>query len=176
MNDTFDTAPNAKPKTDQERRQALRDRIEAGEQRHAERTFADEAKDALDNVTEFAKKHPLAVVGGAVGLGLLIGVMTRPGRRLTRRTRTMAALAGESVLASMMGLIDRAETAGSAALRSGSDSFEDISESIGAKARRLRREAAYRADSAGDSLRSTGRLANRKTSRGLRDLRSRFSN
>ena len=33
-----------KPQTDEERREALRQRIEASEQRNAERSFADQAK------------------------------------------------------------------------------------------------------------------------------------
>ena len=117
MNNVATLNTDTKPQTDEERREALRQRIEASEQRNAERSFADQAKDVLDSATDFAKKHPLAVVGGAIGVGLLIGAMTRPGRRLGRRTGTMAAMAGDTVLGYAMGLMDRAETAGAAALR-----------------------------------------------------------
>ena len=112
MNNVATLNTDTKPQTDEERREALRQRIEASEQRNAERSFADQAKDVLDSATDFAKKHPLAVVGGAIGVGLLIGAMTRPGRRLGRRTGTMAAMAGDTVLGYAMGLMDRAETAG----------------------------------------------------------------
>ena len=68
--------------SDEDKRAALRDKIDAAEQRNAERSVADMAKDAADTVTDFAKRHPLATVAGAIGLGLAIGAMTRPGRRL----------------------------------------------------------------------------------------------
>ena len=126
-----------KPQTDEERREVLRQRIEASEQRNAERSFTDQAKEVLDTATDFAKKHPLTVVGGAIGVGLLIGAMTR-------RTGAMAAMAGDTVLGYALGLVDRAETAGAAALRSSSDAFEDLGESVGSTARWCRRPGAAR--------------------------------
>tara|TARA_Y100000815_G_scaffold266622_1_gene285023 strand:- start:275 stop:805 length:531 start_codon:yes stop_codon:yes gene_type:complete len=175
MNNVATLNTDTKPQTDEERREALRQRIEASEQRNAERSFADQAKDVLDSATDFAKKHPLAVVGGAIGVGLLIGAMTRPGRRLGRRTGTMAAMAGDTVLGYAMGLMDRAETAGAAALRSSSDAIEDLGDSVGSTARRLRRDAAYRADATSDALASSRRRAGRKASRRFRNLKSRLS-
>ena len=175
MNNIATLNTDTKPQTDEERREALRQRIEASEQRNAERSFADQAKDVLDSATDFAKKHPLAVVGGAIGVGLLIGAMTRPGRRLGRRTGTMAAMAGDTVLGYAMGLMDRAETAGAAALRSSSDAIEDLGDSVGSTARRLRRDAAYRADATSDALASSRRRAGRKASRRFRNLKSRLS-
>ena len=175
MNTVATLNTDTKPQTDEERREALRQRIEASEQRNAERSFADQAKDVLDSATDFAKKHPLAVVGGAIGVGLLIGAMTRPGRRLGRRTGTMAAMAGDTVLGYAMGLMDRAETAGAAALRSSSDAIEDLGDSVGSTARRLRRDAAYRADTTSDALASSRRRASRKASRRLRNMKSRLS-
>ena len=175
MNNVATLNTDTKPQTDEERREALRQRIEASEQRNAERSFADQAKDVLDSATDFAKRHPLAVVGGAIGVGLLIGAMTRPGRRLGRRTGTMAAMAGDTVLGYAMGLMDRAETAGAAALRSSSDAIEDLGDSGGSTARRLRRDAAYRADATSDALASSRRRAGRKASRRFRNLKSRLS-
>jgi ElaB/YqjD/DUF883 family membrane-anchored ribosome-binding protein len=175
MNNVATLNTDTKPQTDEERREALRQRIEASEQRNAERSFADQAKDVLDSATDFAKRHPLAVVGGAIGVGLLIGAMTRPGRRLGRRTGTMAAMAGDTVLGYAMGLMDRAETAGAAALRSSSDAIEDLGDSVGSTARRLRRDAAYRADATSDALASSRRRAGRKASRRFRSLKSRLS-
>lgn len=171
MNNVATLNTDTKPQTDEERREALRQRIEASEQRNAERSFADQAKDVLDSATDFAKRHPLAVVGGAIGVGLLIGAMTRLGRR----TGTMAAMAGDTVLGYAMGLMDRAETAGAAALRSSSDAIEDLGDSVGSTARRLRRDAAYRADATSDALASSRRRAGRKASRRFRNLKSRLS-
>ena len=79
--------------TDEQKREKLRERIEAGEQRNEERTLAEQAKDAADSAMEFTKKHPFAVVGGVLLAGLAIGAMTRPGRRIGRRGGAFAALA-----------------------------------------------------------------------------------
>ena len=76
--------------TDEQKREKLRERIEAGEQRNEERTLAEQAKDAADSAVEFTKKHPFAVVGGVLLAGLAIGAMTRPGRRIGRRSGEVA--------------------------------------------------------------------------------------
>ena len=79
--------------SDEQKREQLRDRIEAGEKRNEARSLADQAKDAADSAVEFTKKHPFAVIGGVLVAGLAIGAMTRPGRRLGRRGGTIAAIA-----------------------------------------------------------------------------------
>ena len=53
------------------------------------------------------------------------------------------------------------------------DKFEDYSDAAGTQARRLKRDAGYRADALGDVLRSSGRKASRKSSRTVRDLKAR---
>lgn len=160
--------------TDEEKRAKLREKIGAAEQRNAERSVGDIARDAADTVTGFAKRHPLATVGGAIGIGLAIGAMTRPGRRLTRRTGLFAAMAADTAMKYGLDAFDRAGTATSAATRAGSDGFQDLGESLSSALRSIRRDAAYHADSAGDAMRSTKRRAGRKASRTVRDLRSRF--
>ncbi|UVI38794.1 hypothetical protein [Qipengyuania spongiae] len=161
--------------TDQEKREKLREKIEAAEVRNNERSLGDQARDALNNATEFVKERPLTAVAGVAVVALAIGAMTRPGRRLGRRTGVLAASATDAALAYALDLMDRTQTAGAAALRESGDALEDFSDTLGSKARKLRRDAAYRTDSAGDALRSKRRKAGRKTSRGLRDLRERFS-
>ncbi|MCV0381842.1 MAG: hypothetical protein K5799_00100 [Erythrobacter sp.] len=161
--------------TDKEKRDQLREKIEAAEVRNTERSFSDQARDALNEATEFVKERPLTAVAGVAVVALAIGAMTRPGRRLGRRTGVMAATATDAALAYALGLLDRTQTAGAVALRGGSDALDDFGDTLGSTARKLRRDAAYHADSAGDVLRSTRRRAGRKTSRGLRDLRARFS-
>lgn len=66
-------------------RDSLRARIEAAERRNAERSLADQAREAAEAATHYARAHPLAVVGGALALGLLVGLATRPGRRVAAR-------------------------------------------------------------------------------------------
>ena len=158
--------------TDQEKRAELREKIGAAEQRNEDRGVAEIARDAADTITGFARRHPLATVAGAIGLGLAIGAMTRPGRRLTRRTGAFAAMAADTALAYGLDAFDRAGTATSAAARAGSDGLQDLGDSLSSAARSMRREAACRADGVGDALRSTKRRAGRKASRTVRDLRS----
>ena len=154
--------------TDSEKREQLRARIEAGEQRNEERTLADQARDAADSAVEFTKKHPFAVVGGVVLAGLAIGAMTRRGRNIGRRGGVLAGLAADAALAygarMIDGVVDGAQYAG--------DRFEDFGDSAATAARGLRRDASYKMDVAGDALRSSGRKASRKGSRAYRSLRT----
>ncbi|MBX7481349.1 hypothetical protein [Qipengyuania qiaonensis] len=157
--------------SDEQKREQLRARIEAGEKRNAERTFADQAKDVVDGALEFTKRHPLAVAGGVVVAGLAIGAMTRRGRNIGRRGGVLAGIAADAMLAygarMIDGVVDGAHYAG--------DRIEDFSDNATTAARGLRRDAAYKLDVAGDALRSSGRKAGRKSSRAYRSLRNRFT-
>lgn len=150
--------------TDAEKRDQLRARIEAGERRNEERSFADQAKDVADSAIEFAKKHPVATVAGAVVVGLAIGAMTRRGRELGRRGGSLASYAADAAIAYGLSMIEGA-----------GDKFEDFSDAAGTQARRLKRDAGYKLDSMGDTVRSGGRRASRKSARAYRDLRARLT-
>lgn len=157
--------------TTEEKRAELREKIEAGEKRNAERTFADTAREAADNATTFVKKHPLAALGGAVVIGLAIGAMTKPGRRLTKRGGVLAGLAADAALAYGMTMIDRA---GDLA-RDGQDRLEDFGDSLSDTARHAKREASYLAGTTSDKTRSAARGVARKAGRAARDLRARVN-
>ena len=152
------------PLSDEEKREQLRARIEAGEKRKEERTFADQAKEAADGAIDFAKRHPVATVAGAVVVGLAIGAMTKRGRDLGRRGGSMAAYASEAALA-----------AGLSFLQGAGDKFEDFGDAVGTQARRLKRDAGYRLDTMSDSLKASRRKASRTSSRTYRDLRARLT-
>lgn len=62
------------------KRDALRARIEAAERRIAARTLMDDARDAARGAADYARANPGKVVAGALVLGLVIGLMTTPGR------------------------------------------------------------------------------------------------
>ncbi|MBX7457272.1 hypothetical protein K3152_03345 [Qipengyuania sp. 1NDH17] len=149
--------------TDQEKREQLRARIEAGEKRHEERSVLDQAKDVADSAVEFAKKHPIATIAGAITIGLAIGAMTKRGRDLGRRGGSWASYAADAALAYGLSMVESA-----------TDKVEDLGDAAGTQARRLKRDAGYRLDSMSDTLRSSGRRANRKSSRAYRDLRARL--
>lgn len=160
-------------------RELLRQKIEAGRQRLAERDLANAAKEAAENAAEFTKKHPIAVVAGAIGVGLLIGAMTRPGRTVVKtgakRGSAFAALATQAALSFGLDLLERAEESAAKAKQKGGDMAEDIGESIGTTARGIKRDASYRADAASDAVKTASRKAKRTTSRTVRDLRSRLN-
>ena len=56
--------------TTEEKREELREKIEAGQKRLEERSLSDTAREAAESATEFVKRHPLATLGGAVAIGL----------------------------------------------------------------------------------------------------------
>lgn len=157
--------------TNEEKRDELRERIEAAERRNEERSLADYARDATDTATEFVKDHPLVAVAGVAAIGLAIGAMTRPGRRYAReagaRTSAFATYISELGLAYASGLLD---TAGDAAL-AGRDKLEDLGDAVGDSSRSLRRAAAHRAGDTSDAARRLKRDLGKKTSRSFRGLR-----
>ena len=87
--------------SDQEKRDQLRGRIQAGEQRLEERNFADQARDAADTAVAFVKKHPVATVAGAVTIGLAIGaILISESRKVARggRDHSWLGLAGLTLI------------------------------------------------------------------------------
>ncbi|MCB2085953.1 MAG: hypothetical protein KDE07_05820 [Sphingomonadaceae bacterium] len=160
--------------TDQAKRDELRAKIEAGEQRNAERTVGDMARDATRQATDFVKEHPLAAVAGVAAVGLAIGAMTRPGRRAGKaagkRASALAGYATELGLAYASGLFDAASNAA----KTGGERIEDFSEEVVHGARNARRSASHAAGDAADNIRFIGRKAARHAGRSLRNARSRI--
>jgi len=163
-----------------EKREVLREKIEAAEVRQAQRSLGGYARDARDNATVFVREHPIATVGAALAFGVVLAaVIPGPGRRLSQRVgkkiggsaSSIAAIASELGLAYAAGFMDNA---GKAA-RTGKDTLEDISDTLGDSARAVRREASNRAAKAADGAGTLSRNVKKKTSRAVRDLRSRVS-
>jgi hypothetical protein len=73
--------PEFTPFHEDSKRDALRAKIEAGERRIEERTLASDAREAAHAAADYARGNPGKVIGGALALGLLIGLLTAPGRR-----------------------------------------------------------------------------------------------
>lgn len=177
-------------------RDALRARIEAAERRNAERSLADQARDAASSAAEYTRAHPLTVIGGALALGLVIGLLTRPGRQVAGRAlqgagetisgaassasagarglaarggSRLAAMLGEAAVAYVMTLIDEVVEAA----RSGQERAEDLGDVAGAKARKLSAEAGEAAGSAADSTRALARRTRAAALGVVRDIRDR---
>jgi len=182
------------PLNDNDQRDALRARIEAAERRNAERSLADQARDAASSAAEYTRAHPLTVIGGAVALGLVIGLLTRPGRRVAGRAlhgagetisdaassasasvrgaaarggSRLAAMLGEAAVAYVMTFIDEMVEAA----RTGQERAGEIGDAAGAKARELSAEAGEAAGSAADSTRALARKTREAALGVVRDIR-----
>lgn len=174
-------------------RDSLRARIEAAERRNAERTLADQAREAAGKAVDYTRAHPLTVIGGAVAAGIVIGLLTRPGRRAAGKALHSAGDAisgaassarsgvkgiasrggskigtalGEAVLAYVMTVIDElAETA-----RTGQESARELGDAAEVQAKKLRAEAAEAAGNAASGTRELARTARDTARRMAADL------
>jgi ElaB/YqjD/DUF883 family membrane-anchored ribosome-binding protein len=162
--------------TEDQKREELREKIEAGERRNQERSLGDYARDAADEATSFVKRHPIATVAGAVAVGAVVAAMVPgPGRRLRKKAAKqgshLATMLTELGVAYGGSLLEGLADAG----RSGQDRLEDLGETLGDTARGLRKQAGHLSSDAGDAARAFTRDAGKKAGRTLRDLRSRMS-
>jgi len=186
------TDPVPLPVTD--KRDALRARIEAAERRNAERTLADQARDAASSAIEYTRANPLTVIGGAVAAGLVIGLLTRPGRRVAgkalhsandavsdavasarsavsgsvpRKRSRIGELVGEAAVAYIMSALE--ELLDSA--RAGQDKAAELGDAAGAKAKTITASVSETAGSAADSTRALARKTADAAVDVLRDIR-----
>ncbi|PKP96580.1 MAG: hypothetical protein CVT76_06480 [Alphaproteobacteria bacterium HGW-Alphaproteobacteria-15] len=166
------------------KRDSLRARIEAAERRNAERSLADNARAAATAAADYTRAHPLAVIGGALAIGLAIGLLTRPGRRVvsnaaasaTSGIKTMTArggsqigtLLGKAAVGYIMALIDDAvQTA-----RAGQERAGELGDAASAQARKLKSGATQAAGAAAGKSRSLARDTRSKAGRMVNDLRT----
>ncbi|WP_137679199.1 hypothetical protein [Aurantiacibacter suaedae] len=147
-----------------DKRAALKERIEAGQDSEATRRakkLGDSAKagavEAKDKFTAFAKEHPVTTVAGGVVAGVMIASLFKTPRRAAARTGAkaagLAALGSEMAMGFLAELRDDAGHAG----KEGKRKLADLADSANDKARRARRDAKYRARNAGDDARIAGR-------------------
>lgn len=156
-------------------RDALRQRIEDGEARLAERDFARSASGAAKAAGDFVRAHPVATVAGVAVLGILIGAMTRPGRRLGNRAANLASYATEAGIAYAMGILDAAGDLAEDVREAGTEKLEDLGDKVERKSRKAKRDGAYFAASARDAVHDIGRRAGRQAGRTIRDTRRRLT-
>jgi ElaB/YqjD/DUF883 family membrane-anchored ribosome-binding protein len=135
------------------KRDALRARIEASERRIAQRTLADDARDMAQAAVDYTKANPLKVVGGAIAIGLIIGLLSSPGRRMASNAASGVAggfskaargggakigmVLANALVAQGLRLLDDVLDGASA----GKDRLDSLGETVGERASRLRREA-----------------------------------
>ena len=162
-------------RTDADKREALRAKINAGEERNAERSFADQAKDAADGALEFVKANPIKSIAAVAVGALVIGAMSRPGRRAGRKAGskagTLAAVATDAALAYGLSLLDAASGAAS----KGQDRLADLGETVGDKARAWQSTAAKEGSDLSDYLVKIATKGGKRASKTIDELRSRLS-
>lgn len=157
-------------KTDAEKREALRNKIAAGEQRQAQRSFAEQAKDAADNALGYVRANPLKTVAAVAVGALVIGAMTRPGRRAGRKAGALAGVATDAALAYGLSLL---ESAGDAASK-GQEKLGDLGSAVSDKASAWTSAAAREGHQLSDYVVETARRSGRRAGRTIDDLRSRL--
>lgn len=168
---TKTAAKRTSSRTDAEKREALRGKIAAGEKRNAERSFADQAKAAADSALDYVKANPIKAVAGVAIGALLIGAMTRPGRKAGKKAGALATVATEAALAYGLGLL---ESAGSAASK-GQDKLADLGETVGTRARAWQSTAAKEGTALSDYLVDAARKSGKRASKTIDELRNRLS-
>lgn len=171
---TDETTPAAE--TAETKREDIKNRIATAQARIEERsttmldTVTEKAIAAKDGVTKFAKDHPVATVAGGVAVGVLISALFRnsPTRKAGRYAGAKAA--GFAAIGTEIAAAFAQQVMATAidAKQAGADKLEDISDTVGDTARRLRRDAGYRAGGAGDSARSTAREVGKSIARSFR--------
>lgn len=168
------TPAKATAQTDAEKREALRDKIAASEQRQAERSFADQAKDAADNALGYVRANPLKTVAAVAVGALVIGALTRPGRRAGaragRKASEFASIASDAALAYGISLLDGASHAAS----KGQDRLADIGSAVGSKANEWGAAASKEGSQLSDYLVSAARRSGKRAGKTIDDLRSRL--
>ncbi len=180
MNTADQASANGAVKQEDQKREELREKIAAGEARQAERSLGDYARDARENATGFVREHPIAMVGAALAVGVVLAaIIPGPGRRLSQRVgKTVGSRASSlATIAAELGIAYAAnlkDAAGSAA-QAGQDKLEDLGDAIGDSARTVRRETTHRVAAASDNASSLRRNTAKKAGRALRDLRGRIS-
>lgn len=175
-------------------RDALRAKIEAAERRNAERTLADQAREAATAAADYTRAHPLTVIGAAVAIGLAIGLLTRPGRRIASGTYHTASDATSEAASSASTSVRRVtgrsrsrigEAIGEAVsgyllaaveelldtARAGQERAGELGEAAGKEARKLSATATEAAGSAADNTRELVRKTADVAAGVVRDIR-----
>jgi hypothetical protein len=140
------------------------------------------------------KQNPLTVLGGAIAIGLIIGAMTKPGRRAAKGAATGAVSAVSGAATGASNAAKGASTKGVSRLGAlladalvaygvklidealdGARPGQDIGVSATAKARELRREAGFVVGSTAGKSRDMTRRTGRRATQAMRGLKDRIT-
>ena len=156
-----------------DKRQEIKDRIAAAQERQAVRDeslaamLAEKAAAARDGVTQFAKDHPVATVAGGLALGVLISAMfknsptRRAGRYAGARAAGLATLGTEIASSLLQQVVEGTANA----RRAGAESLEDAGDAISETARKVGHSASEGIGNGADLARSAAREIGRSIAR-----------
>lgn len=97
-----------------DKRDEMRAKIAASERRNAERTVVDQAKETAGAASTYVKENPMTVLGGAIAVGLVIGLMTKPGRAAaSKAAKGTASAVGGAASGAARGVGNAAKKQGS---------------------------------------------------------------
>lgn len=163
------------PATDAQKRKALRAKIESrtgeAQKRRDERTLADQARNAADSAIAYVRANPLVSIAAVAVGALVIGALTRPGRRAGRKAGALASVATDAALAYGLSLLD---SAGNAASR-GQERMGDLGERMSGRVRDLQTTAMREGGALSDYLVNAAKRSGRRAGRTIDDLRSRIT-
>lgn len=147
------------------KRAAIRERIEAGEadlERRQDHGIAEQLTEAKDAAVDFTRRHPLTILAGGFIVGLAISALFKnsPTRKLGRYSATYAALAADAARDYGRHALDAVGHAG----RVGLETLDDFGDRAGDNARGFRRTASYKAAGALDR----SKIARREAIKGSR--------
>ncbi len=157
-------------------RDALRARIEAAERRNADRTIADQAREAATAAVDYTRANPLTVIGGALAVGLLVGLFTRSGAASSARSGVgnvasrggsrLGQMVGQALVSYAMTVIDEVlDTA-----RAGQERAGEFGDAAASQARTITARTTEAAGSAADSTRALARKTADAAAGVVRDL------
>lgn len=161
-------------RTDAQKRAALKDKIAEGEKRQAQRSFADQAKDAADSALGYVRANPLKTVAAVAVSALVIGALTRPGRKMGkkvgRKTGKLAGVATDAAIAYGLSLLNGVSGAAS----KGQDKLADIGGKVGDTASSWSSAAAKEGSQLSDYLVDAARRGGKRAGKTIDDLRGRL--
>lgn len=169
--DRSKSTPKVQSKTDEEKRAALKEKIAQAEEREAQRSLSDQAKGAADNALGFVRANPLKTVA-AVAIGaLVLGALTRPGRRAGRKAGALASVATDAAMAYGLSLLDGVSNVAS----KGQDKLANVGNAASDRASAWKSSATHQGADLSDYLVRAAKRGGRNAGKSIKDLRNRLS-
>lgn len=162
---------NENARTDAQKREALRAKIEEGQARQEARSLADQARAAADGALDYVKANPLKTIAAVAAGALVIGAMTRPGRKAGKRAGKFAGVATDAAIAYALGLFETGKHAADKA----PGKLADFSDAARKNAREWSDYAAKEGNELSDYLLAAAKRSGKRASKTIDELRSRIS-